>query len=362
MTSYCPKRKTIDNQVEVDADVITVNGDILPAIDDVSNLGSSTKRFKTINVVTMVNPTILNASSQQIDWPAETTGGPYTLATLTGNETLTSKSLTSPKITSAQLDTGTFFEDTTDSTKNIYFDVSGATALTRTTLVCNQTNNNRVTFPNATDSLATLSQVETLSNKTLDAANLTGTTTIASITGCTSVDTASISSYIVNGNLQLSGNGTGFVSIGATGMNLQNATASYSPTVLDYFEEDVTGSFTNFNWGGSYSGAVPYRIQRIGNKVFVYITPILMDVSSADSTIVSTGSIPTRFLPPATMSDVSIVNVSGSFNYYLSGVWAQGIWSLAQATGIVTLSTAAKAAFSGTSFSYDCITMDWFVV
>ena len=283
-----PKRKRIDQEVDGQFDQLSaqsITGSLIPAQDNSLTLGSSTQRWvlPTNQSFSMVNPSIQNASSQQINWPAETTGGPYTLATLTGNETLASKSLTSPKITSAQLDTGTFFEDTTDSTKNIYFDVSEATPLSRTTLVCNQTNNNRVTFPNATDTLATLSQVETLSNKTLDAANLTGTTTIASITGCTSVDTTSISSYVVNGNLQLSGNGTGFVSIGATGISFQNATASYSPTVLDYFEEDLSGSFSNFNWGGSLQVQFHIESNDIGNKVFVYITPILMEVSQTDS-------------------------------------------------------------------------------
>ncbi len=57
--------------------------------------------------------------------------------------------------------------DSTDSTKKITFQSSGATTATTLTLASAQTTNRTITFPNATDTLVARSTVDTLMNKTL---------------------------------------------------------------------------------------------------------------------------------------------------------------------------------------------------
>lgn len=62
---------------------------------------------------------------------------------------------------------GSYIYNATTSSKTVYFDLSGATASTKTTLTFSQTANRVITFPDASVTLASLTGTETLTNKTL---------------------------------------------------------------------------------------------------------------------------------------------------------------------------------------------------
>jgi hypothetical protein len=69
------------------------------------------------------------------------------------------------------LDTTTSIGNTSDTTKKLLFDLSGATSGTRTTLVGVQTTNRTWTFPDSTDAFVGTGTAQTIQNKTLDNTN-----------------------------------------------------------------------------------------------------------------------------------------------------------------------------------------------
>lgn len=79
-----------------------------------------------------------------------------------------------------------------------------------------------------------------------------------------------------------------------TGITLNNSVSSYSPTVLNHFEE--TTATATFTQSGGYSQAVTIRLKRIGTHVFLEI-PGFAGTSTASASIVSGADIPARFRP-----------------------------------------------------------------
>jgi hypothetical protein len=69
------------------------------------------------------------------------------------------------------IETNCFVADTTDTSKNLYFDLSGATTLTRTTLAFAQSTSKVISFPDRTDTVVLLGGNQVMSNKSLVANN-----------------------------------------------------------------------------------------------------------------------------------------------------------------------------------------------
>lgn len=101
-----------------------------------------------------------NVVDQVNDLPSGTTLGGSVPATLTGSETLTNKTLTTPIITVN--DTQFTVQDNADTTKKAVFEASGITTATTRTL----------TLPNADTTLVGHDFAQTLTNKTLDNTNI----------------------------------------------------------------------------------------------------------------------------------------------------------------------------------------------
>jgi hypothetical protein len=94
------------------------------------------------------------------------------LATLAGTETLTNKTLTSPIVT------GLILNDS-----SIVFEGSTADEYETTLTITDPTADRTITFPNLSGTVSLLDATETLSNKTLSSATLTGSLTAGGGTG-----------------------------------------------------------------------------------------------------------------------------------------------------------------------------------
>jgi len=140
----------------VDTQVATVPvGDITSVVAGAGMTGGGTSGDVTLNVIGGTGITA-NADDIAID---------ATVATLTGTQTLTNKSITAPVLTGSASAAGSilFKEDTDNGTNAVT--LIGPAATSDVT----------VTLPAATDTLVGKATTDTLTNKSIDASQLTGT-------------------------------------------------------------------------------------------------------------------------------------------------------------------------------------------
>lgn len=140
----------------VDAEVAALpSGDITSVVAGAGMTGGGTSGAVTLDVVGGTGITA-NANDIAID---------ATVATLTGTQTLTNKSITAPILTGSASAAGSilFKEDTDNGTNAVTLIGPAATA------------DVTVTLPAATDTLVGKATTDTLTNKSIDASQLTGT-------------------------------------------------------------------------------------------------------------------------------------------------------------------------------------------
>ena len=140
----------------VDTQVATIpSGDITEVTAGTGMTGGGTSGAVTLNVIGGTGITA-NANDIAID---------ATVATLTGTQTLTNKSITAPVLTGSASAAGSilFKEDTDNGTNAVTLIGPAATA------------DVTITLPAATDTLVGKATTDTLTNKSIDASQLTGT-------------------------------------------------------------------------------------------------------------------------------------------------------------------------------------------
>ncbi len=140
----------------VDAEVSGLGaGDITAVVAGAGLTGGATSGSATLNVVGGTGITA-NANDIAID---------STVATLTGTQTLTNKSITAPILTGSASAAGSIlFKEDTDNGTNAVTLIGPASTADVT-----------VTLPAATDTLVGKATTDTLTNKSIDASQLTGT-------------------------------------------------------------------------------------------------------------------------------------------------------------------------------------------
>ena len=134
------------------------------------------------------------------------------------------------------------------------------------------------------------------------------------VTGQLTTTTGTDSTSSATGDLQVAG-GVGIgksLVIGTTstttGITLKNNTASYTPTVLNYYEE---GSFTaSFNQGmgvNPNTATVTVYFTRIGKIVTLRFPQTFVTANATDVYWLAPGAIPTRLRPTASFNNACIV-------------------------------------------------------
>ena len=148
------------------------------------------------------------------------------------------------------------------------------------------------------------------------------------------------------------------------GTGVKLPTVGGTATSFDYFEE-YSGSYDHLNWGSASSDAVPYRIQRSGTKVNMFIPGFTLTTTTNDNniTITSVNPLPSRFLPAASYSGTTITYVNSTFSYKMNDTGGPLVGSVFMlcTDGSLQLYSSDGGNFTGTIFEFYSITLEWFI-
>src|SRR6185295_16379328 len=154
---------------------------------------------------------------------------------------------------------GIIIDDATVATKQLFFDLSGATSSTKTTLTISQTADRVVTLPDATTTLAGLAVAQT------------------------------------------------FSALNTFSAGVQYATSGGTATTLNYYEE---GTFTA-TYATAVSTTATWRFVRMGSFVSIQI-PALAATNAIASGLMTITGMPSRILPVTNQADLVIIAISNN--------------------------------------------------
>lgn len=349
----------------------SVNQNLIPDVDNLYDIGSSSYRWKNLNIAGLIN---------NLSLPT----GTSTLVSLTANQTLTNKTLTNPTILSNVTPNAT-----------ITFDQTNQGGITNATLVFQNPANATYTFPLASDSLVSLTGTETLLNKTITSpnitsanmtfgANLTGTfncnltgaagtnignaSSTTTVLGPLAINTSGNSpTQIGNGNSSLTiiaattinstgssnttiGNSVG--TVGITNGSLALVTSGGTAATLNWYNTNqVVNTALAFSgpWGAT-TVTIIFRFSRIGNHVTVFMSGSSAAASATANINCAAGFVPTQFRPTIGVAELCVcrtinnsnasfgtiqMNIDGSITVYSGASAIANSWTASGSAGVL---------------------------
>lgn len=275
----------------------TISGDINPGIINVESINDNTLPQGPGEIVTTTAEQSLEAKT--LVSPIINNSGIITLPT--GTRTLVARDTSDTLTNKLLVDNSCYFRDGTDNTKQVGFFTAGKSSFSVSTFVVSG-GSQFITVPQGNITLADLSSIQTLSNKTLtnpviSSISNTGTLTLPNSTdtliGRNTIDTLTnktLSSPAFSGTSTGAYTHSGLLTF-STGIRLP--TAGGTPSDFTYYE---TGSFTitlSGIWASNRTGTVNFT--RCGNLVSLRF-PDLFAATNANA-VVTVSGIPLRLCP-----------------------------------------------------------------
>lgn len=157
--------------------------------------------------------------------------------------------------------------------------------------------------------------------------------------------------YNMTQMLQVNSTGLAVGTAAATnGITLNNSTASYSPTVLNFYESTAT---VNLNFTGAWTATKTVKLNRIGNIVTAMFQTATA-TATAGATLTSGADIPARFRPSQTVSYPAIAVNNGAV------LTTAGSISVSSGGVVTAFSDCSAGSFTnGTTSGYNGTCVSW---
>lgn len=135
------------------------------------------------------------------------------------------------------------------------------------------------------------------------------------------------------------------------GIKLLNNIASYTPSLLNFYEESYTNSIT---WSNAINASSNVRLAKVGKMVIAEFS-LVNAATAASGTINGVGAIPARFRPTQALVYSVLVD-----NNTTPGITQFGIFNVSAAGDIVIYGTELSTAFgAGGNTGFHAISYSW---
>jgi hypothetical protein len=296
--------------------------------------------------------------------------------------------LTGKTITGDTITTDSFFADTSDQTKKLFFNLAGTNSGKKTTIVAGTSVDQTLTIPNGTDTFLTTQSTAVVTNKdflttstrfldgsdqtrkiVLDASGVSTSKTCTIKPLNTDNVTYSITATAASDTIPLLGTNNTF-----TGNNtfnwvqFSNVTTSYVPATLNYWELQDGASIYTLTWSTTpvTSATCKVKVHRFSNHVWLNFDSFSGTATSGVTFTASSGNVlPARWrLPAGTNASSPSPNLFSKVIQITNAGTTQAGKLQMDSTGVIAIySTVAGAAFTGSGVcGWDNFCVDYSMV